>query len=259
MRVRWLMAPVGAAALAVAVAPPCHGGGDPISYLAQSRRVDATAFVDLEQVSDSEVASDFGDFDALAEASVFIDKDCQGYASASQQSMLHPGAAIAHGEVVATREFDAKCTSGASASSLMEVELGFSRHVFLRMRGEVAGGSASFTLVQISQKGMPVIRHQTGGAFHVAPFDDLFTLQPGSYTLTARASCNATGGACGWYDIGLSLAGDSDGDGHVNGADLDALLAGWGACPEKDCDTDIDSSGATGFPDLLLLLTNWTD
>lgn len=51
--------------------------------------------------------------------------------------------------------------------------------------------------------------------------------------------------------------GDVDGDGAVAFADLLALLAAWGACPDAPagCPTDADGDGTTGFADLLVLLT----
>jgi hypothetical protein len=54
--------------------------------------------------------------------------------------------------------------------------------------------------------------------------------------------------------------GDVNGDGVVDTADLLALLAAWGTCPDPpaDCPADFDGDGTVGTADLLILLANWT-
>ena len=51
------------------------------------------------------------------------------------------------------------------------------------------------------------------------------------------------------------IPGDIDGDGDVDTADLLALLAAWGPCP--DCPEDINGDGVVNTTDLLTLLANW--
>jgi hypothetical protein len=55
-------------------------------------------------------------------------------------------------------------------------------------------------------------------------------------------------------------AGDLDGDGDVDFADLLIVLAAWGACgaaPTGQCSGDLDGDGVVGFADLLILLSMW--
>ena len=56
----------------------------------------------------------------------------------------------------------------------------------------------------------------------------------------------------------VGFPGDIDRDGDVDVANLIALLAAWGPCPQKsECPEDLDGSGTVDFGDLLLLLAAW--
>ncbi len=55
---------------------------------------------------------------------------------------------------------------------------------------------------------------------------------------------------------GTGLAGDLNGDGVVNGADLGLLLAAWGSCP--GCAADLDGNGSVDGADLGVLLVHWS-
>ena len=47
-------------------------------------------------------------------------------------------------------------------------------------------------------------------------------------------------------------------DGMINGLDLAALLAAWGACPKRgDCLADLDGDSIVNGFDLALLLAEW--
>ncbi len=53
---------------------------------------------------------------------------------------------------------------------------------------------------------------------------------------------------------------DLTGDGQVGGADLGALLAAWGDCPDPgDCAEDLTGDGSVGGADLGALLAAWGD
>lgn len=51
--------------------------------------------------------------------------------------------------------------------------------------------------------------------------------------------------------------GDLNGDGMVNGADLAALLAQWGACQQDFCGGDLVGNGVINGADLASLLASW--
>jgi glucose/arabinose dehydrogenase len=52
-------------------------------------------------------------------------------------------------------------------------------------------------------------------------------------------------------------AGDLDGDGDTDLADLGLLLSAWGACPAP-CGADLDGDGLVDFRDLMRLFEGWT-
>tara|TARA_B100001059_G_scaffold66853_1_gene63511 strand:+ start:185 stop:1756 length:1572 start_codon:yes stop_codon:yes gene_type:complete len=62
------------------------------------------------------------------------------------------------------------------------------------------------------------------------------------------------GGDCNLLQCGL-LPADINGDGAVNGADLAALLGGWGS---NDPELDLDQNGSVGGGDLAIVLGAWT-
>jgi hypothetical protein len=56
----------------------------------------------------------------------------------------------------------------------------------------------------------------------------------------------------------VSIPGDLNNDGVVDGADLLILLAAWGPCEDdKKCPADLDGDGVVDGADLLILLSNW--
>ena len=61
--------------------------------------------------------------------------------------------------------------------------------------------------------------------------------------------------ACVESALGCGRTPDLDGDGRVDGADLGALLAGWGSNDDR---LDLDGDGEVGGGDLGLLLSAWT-
>jgi hypothetical protein len=77
-------------------------------------------------------------------------------------------------------------------------------------------------------------------------------ISDGTIFIGAPGDENDTGAA---YVFAAPIAGDIDGDGDVDTADLLALLAAWGPC--GDCPEDIDGNGTVNTADLLILLANW--
>jgi len=59
-------------------------------------------------------------------------------------------------------------------------------------------------------------------------------------------------------DVTPVPAGDANGDGIVNFADILAVIGAWGACPPGDCPADLSGNGSVGFEDVLLVIGGWT-
>jgi hypothetical protein len=59
----------------------------------------------------------------------------------------------------------------------------------------------------------------------------------------------------GGGDGAAACPGDVDGSGEIGFADLIAVLAAWGPCPE--CPEDVDGNDEVGFGDLITLLAEW--
>ena len=57
---------------------------------------------------------------------------------------------------------------------------------------------------------------------------------------------------------GVSVPGDIDGDGSVNGLDLAILLSNWGDGKESGGASDLNDDGVTDAADLTILLSNWS-
>ena len=59
---------------------------------------------------------------------------------------------------------------------------------------------------------------------------------------------------------GCDLIGDVNSDGIVNGADIAAIFAAWGACPAPPavCPADLNGDGIVNMADLLIVLNHWT-
>ena len=66
--------------------------------------------------------------------------------------------------------------------------------------------------------------------------------------LLAASPCQAQAGSC---------AGDANGDGLVNAADLARVLSAWGSCAAKPCDEDFNADGAIDAADLAAVLSGW--
>jgi hypothetical protein len=74
--------------------------------------------------------------------------------------------------------------------------------------------------------------------------------------------CVPDSGSCrhGGTDFGTDgVPGDANCDGHVNQADLDMVLAGWGPCPKppEACPGDVDVNGVVNIDDLLRVINGW--
>jgi len=83
-------------------------------------------------------------------------------------------------------------------------------------------------------------------------FGDSVAISGSVILVGARGDNDKTGAA---YIFAAPIAGDIDGDGDVDTADLLALLAAWGPC--EACPEDLDGNGVVNTADLLILLANW--
>lgn len=89
--------------------------------------------------------------------------------------------------------------------------------------------------------------------------------EPGaaSLRLAATTVCGNAQGQIGgeWIDAGANVVcgciGDLTGDGHVDGADLAALLSCWGCVGGHAAATDLDGSGVVDGGDLGVVLSAW--
>jgi len=111
------------------------------------------------------------------------------------------------------------------------------------------------------------------GVWSYSDLNDLIIPIDHDWILKEARAINDNGWITGWGDHDgahrafllrpiTTCLHDLDGDGQVSTADLLALLASWGPCPDagqtgKFCDADYDFNGAVGTTDLLALLANW--
>lgn len=97
---------------------------------------------------------------------------------------------------------------------------------------------------------------QWGGLPHAGIKDLEVRIVPGGYELWM--SCLSRGIAV-LSVIMPTTAGDVNGDGSVNVADLLAVITSWGACPTKpqSCPADLDGNGVVAVSDLLLVINHW--
>jgi len=104
---------------------------------------------------------------------------------------------------------------------------------------------------------MPISTSNGGGvlAFLPSPNGDAAMLVGGGFMNMGGI---ATKAIARWNTctIPTPIAGDLNGDGIVNGADLALVLGSWGAC--QACVADIDESGVVDGADLAIVLGAWT-
>ena len=102
------------------------------------------------------------------------------------------------------------------------------------------------------QEGVTVIDGQVVGP--IARLEDCLRASDNGRYIIFEATL--ADGANGAFLIEIGCAGDLDGDGDTDQADLGILLADWG-CTGGDCAGDLDGDGDTDQADLGILLADW--
>ncbi len=113
---------------------------------------------------------------------------------------------------------------------------------------DIAAGDTFGASVSLSVDRAVISAHQTD-----APMLDAGA----AYALDGVSGTDANGNG---VPDACDLPGDINGDGMVNIADLQAVLAAWGLCPPPpaNCPADFDGNGIVNSADLLYLLNHWT-
>ncbi|MHC5113165.1 MAG: outer membrane protein assembly factor BamB family protein [Planctomycetota bacterium] len=112
---------------------------------------------------------------------------------------------------------------------------------------------------QIDLPGTPYPGFRVLGTHHARVTPDSSTAYVS--TLTVENESPFTDPHAFLYAIALGEptgpAGDVDGNGVVNFADVLGAIAAWGPC-NGACPADVDGNGAVGFGDILVILANWS-
>lgn len=119
------------------------------------------------------------------------------------------------------------------------------------------------TLTFVYQGGLGIVFHDSG--YHdigslIAPGEGNWLIT-GVSTINSKrqilcAGKNLPGSITSLLRLTPMLVGDLDGDGHVDGSDLGALLGEWGPC--AGCASDFGGDGVVDGDDLGVLLGGWT-
>ncbi|MFO0872430.1 MAG: kelch repeat-containing protein [Phycisphaerales bacterium] len=151
------------------------------------------------------------------------------------------------------RLYSAPCPSISDASSSATVEVG--ETVILTA---TTSGGAPLTH-QWNRNGVALANGPTGHGSTISgattptlTVTSFAAADAGTYTLTATNPCGGTDSDDIVIDI--AIAGDLNGDGAINGADLGILLGAWGGGGVADLNNDGTVNGA----DLGILLGAWT-
>lgn len=248
-----------------------------VTILDQTRAVEAHASADGAMMNDSGAAPDAGPYDDFAHA--FVDgsfASADGYAS--QTSSLSAAGCSANGAASGQSLVDPTnprmCSS--SAASMFSVTFEVAQTCGFTLTGHVEaaltrpGGPSAEALVALMAGEDAVVRRQVlldpigfGGTLGSMDISERRRLEPGVYTLTARAATTtvtATKKNAGAvytlaftvYDLPACPA-DIDGDGVVSAADLQAILSQWGTAGPAD----INGDGVVNSRDLGQLLGAW--
>lgn len=220
---------------------------------------DATAMAGLPISSQASVWA--GEASASTGASLQGDLDENGFSLAADS----------WSDAYGYTSWDASHTSSSWSSCISQVELRLDRDATLQLIGGVyADGMGTVGIAGVW------IRRADDGAgvrswesdFGPIDIDETIDLAAGTYTIGVSTSGGAYGGdewmsdSASWESAWLvaaveaeALAGDFNGDGRVDGADLGQMFSAWGT---DDPEYDLDGDGVVDGADIGLLMANWS-
>ncbi len=273
--------PVSASSVAlllIGAAADQYCNADTIVPVTQDRFTSVLLDTDCDgQTSDGEAATGFEPFDSSVDTS----QQCPrvpifAFANANQNSSIGGSSMTLFANAVYNVQTPGSALASAISNFIVTFELPRTSIVsvngVLLGDGQVPGVETKTQLT--GPKGEILFSSTLTGPF---PFgeateqsiDEELTLEPGVYTLRARAL------AADAFDIGkpffagesalnltveVTVLGDLDGDGTVGIVDFLLLLAAWGPCSDPcppSCPGDLDGDCVVGIIDFLALLSNW--
>ncbi len=266
------------ALLLIGAAPDQFCNADTIVPVAQDRFTSVLLDTDCDgQTSAGEAAAGFEPFDSSVDTS----QQCPrvpifAFANANQNSTIGGSSMTLFANAVYNVQTPGSALASAISNFIVTFELPRTSIVsvngVLLGDGQVPGVETTAQLT--GPTGEMLFSSTLTGPFPPGEateqsIDEELTLEPGVYTLRARAL------AADVFDIGkpffagesalnltveVTVLGDLDGDGTVGIVDFLLLLAAWGPCSDPcppSCPGDLDGDCVVGIIDFLALLGNW--
>jgi hypothetical protein len=256
--------------------------GAVFTYSMQSRTVIGFAQVDPPSGA-TDTKSDFVVFPAFEMFDVTFDLDAAGPGGArepeatagmfvSQQSAGDPTQITFSTEIDTAMVTPPGYACTTNASTAFQVKFNLAEPAQVRLSGVMDGGEVSESTGFVTGNVL-LLNAQVQGVFHesvedgeLAEFDQVLSLAAGNYNLQFECHGGLSNlspqhphlldAATLEVDVILTIviAGDLNGDGAVDGADLGVLLGAWGT---DDPAADLNDDGTVDGADLGVLLAAW--